>query len=116
MHRAIDLTQAQVSTYHDSFHPAPTGTTTLAAILDTIRRGRYGARVDRLRRILAHEGKRAYDRAKASLPAVTFAGIFSPTRGNAHLQQHSGIVHVDLDKLRDLAATRRAYSHDPRTV
>jgi hypothetical protein len=116
MSRAADLTSTEISTYRDSFHPAPTGTTPLADILDAIRGRRYGAHVAWLRQILAHEGKRAYDRAKASLPAVTFGGIFSPTRGNVHLQQHSGIVHVDLDKLRDLVATRRAYSNDPRTV
>jgi hypothetical protein len=116
MSSAVDLTRTEISMFRDSFHPTPTGTATLTHILEAIRTGRYQSQVQELRRILTRRGKRAYDRAKASLPAVTFGGTFVPTRGNAHLQQHSGIVHVDLDKLRDLVATRRAYSNDPRTV
>jgi VirE N-terminal domain len=112
---ATDLTQVKISLYRDSFHPAPTGITTPAHILEAIVTGRYQSQVDQLRRILAHKGKRAHDHAKAYLPGVTFGGTFAPSRCNAHLQQHGGIVHIDLDKLRDLAATRRAYCSDPRT-
>jgi hypothetical protein len=116
MSRAADLTRTEISAYRDSFHPTPAGTTTLADILYAIRGGRYHAQVTRLRQILAREGKRAYNRAKASLPAVTFAGIFAPTRGNAHLQRHSGIVHGDLDQLSDLRSAKHAIGTDPRTV
>jgi hypothetical protein len=88
----------------------------LAQALDGIRTGRCRSQVQTVRRVLAREGKRAYDRAKAHLPAMTFGGIFLPTRGNGHLQQHSGIVHGDLDHLPNVAAVKQAICADPRTV
>jgi VirE N-terminal domain len=116
MHDASQLKNSEISIYTDSFNSIPTGTATLVQILTAIGTGRYRHQVDRLRQVLATEGKRAYDRKKAYLPAVTFAGIFLPKRGNAYLQHHTGLVHADLDDLSDIAAIRRKICSDRCTV
>jgi hypothetical protein len=72
--------------------------------------------VQTVRQVLARDGKGAYDRAEASLPAFTFGGLFSPTRGNAYLQQHSGIAHGDLDHLTDVEAAKRAICRNTQTA
>jgi VirE N-terminal domain len=109
------LADAPLSLFRNSFNSTPLKIIPLQHMLEAILTGRYQSQVDQLRRILAREGKRAYDHAKAYLPAVTFGGTFAPSRRTAYLQQHSGVVHVDLDKLSDLTATKRAYCSDPRT-
>jgi hypothetical protein len=110
------LAAARVNLFPNSFQSIPTETLTLLDALERIHRGVYAAEVLRLRQILAHEGKRAYDRLKANLPAITFGGIFAPSRGIAHIQQHSGLAHGDLDHLDDVAAMKHRISTDPRTV
>jgi hypothetical protein len=85
-------------------------------VLEWIRDGLYAYEINRVRRILAQHGKADYDRAKAHLQAFTFGGRFFPKRGNAYLQQHSGLIWCDLDNLDDIAATKRAICSDPRTV
>jgi hypothetical protein len=110
------LADSQLSFFSHAYHSGPIRTVTLIEVLKVIQSGRYQPQVHWLRRILAHEDKAAYDRAKAQLPAVTFAGTFAPSRGNAHLQQHSGIVHGDLDHLDDPQSVRGALSRDPCTL
>jgi hypothetical protein len=110
------LADAHVNLFRSSFDSIPVQTLTLAQALEAIRTGVYERRVRRVRQVLARDGKRAYDQAKASLPAVTFAGSFAARRGNAHLQQHTGIVHGDLDHLNDVVAAKQALCGDPRTV
>ena len=46
--------------------------------------------------MLAGQGKRAYNKAKANLPAFTFTGTFTPSRLNPTCSA-SGIMHGDLD-------------------
>jgi hypothetical protein len=111
-----NITNTKLNLFASSFQSIPAETITLAQALDAIRLGHHKAQVQTVRQILAREGKRAYDRAKVYLPAVTFGGTFLPTRGNAHLQQHSGILHGDLDHLRDVAAVKQAICADPRTA
>jgi hypothetical protein len=110
------LPDAPVNRFRNSFDSTPIETLTLIQALETIRTGRYQSEVRVVRAVLAHRGKAAYDKAKAQLPAFTFGGTFAPSRGNAHLQQHSGIVHGDLDHLADVAAVKQAICRDPCTV
>jgi hypothetical protein len=110
------LTDAPVTYYRDSYDSTPVKTLRLIAALEAIRSGVYRSQVRTLRAVLASKGKRAYDRAKAQLPAFTFGGVFYPSRGNAHLVQHTGIVHGDLDHLDSVTAVKQAICGDPRTV
>jgi hypothetical protein len=89
---------------------------TLAQAMEVIRTDVYQRHVNHVRQVLANQGKDAYDLAKARLPAFAFAGVFVPSRAIANLQQHSGIVHGDLDHLADVPAVKRAICTDPRTV
>jgi VirE N-terminal domain len=72
--------------------------------------------VRKVRQVLAAEGARAYRKAKGDLPAFTFGGTFRPKRGINYLQHHSGILHGDMDHVKDLDGTRRAVCADPRTA
>jgi hypothetical protein len=110
------LAQAQINLFRDSFDSTPIATVSLADAWQAIRTGAYHPQVSRVRRVLAREGKRAYDRAKAQLPAFTFGGTFMPSRGVAHLQQHSGLFNGDLDHLPDAKAAKRAICSDRRTA
>jgi hypothetical protein len=112
----LPLPDALVNRFRHRFESTPIETLTLAQALETIRTGHYQSEVRVVRAILAHRGKAAYDKTKAQLPAFTFGGTFAPSRGNAHLQQHSGIVHGDLDHLADVEAVKHAICADPHTV
>ena len=114
----VVLAHAHVNLFTDAFHSTPVETLTLSDALKAIRSETYCAAVRRLRAILASNGKPAYNRDKPYLPAYTFTGTFVPSRATAHLQQHSGIVHGDLDGLDEvgLDETRAMLIHDPRTV
>jgi VirE N-terminal domain len=108
-----ELANVKISFFQDSFHSQPNRTVTLRHVLESIRTGTYASQVRYVRQILATRGQAAYNKAKSSLIAVTFAGTFSPTRGNTHLEKHSGLLHVDMDHLRDVAAMKQALSDDP---
>jgi VirE N-terminal domain len=49
------------------------------------------------------------------MPLPSLASL-KPSRGNAYLQQHSGLVHGDLDDVGDVEAVKRALADDRRTV
>jgi hypothetical protein len=110
------LFDAHVNLFANSFESTPSQTITLAQALARIRQGIYQAQISAVRTELGRDGKAAYDKAKARLPALTFGGNFAPSRGNAHLQRHTGIVHGDLDHLSDVAAVKQAICRDLCTV
>jgi VirE N-terminal domain len=110
------LANTMITGFRDSFHPTPAGDWNLKVVLGWIRDGLYAYEINRVRHVLARDGKRAYDRVKAQLQAFTFGGTFYPTRGIAYLRQHSGLVVGDLDHLPDVTAVKRAICTDPRTV
>jgi hypothetical protein len=66
----------------------------------------YRQAMERIRWLRATRGIHAYNAAKKYLPAVTFAGMFRPTRSKTTLVQHSGLVHGDLDHLDDVHAMK----------
>jgi hypothetical protein len=111
------LAHAQINVFHNRFDSTPASTVTLAHALEMIRTGVYADQVRLLQQILTRQGKATYDREKAyRLAAFTFTGRFLPTRGNANLRQHSGIVHGDLDHLRTVVAIKQAIADNPRTA
>jgi hypothetical protein len=110
------LESARISKFRNSFDPSPIETVTLAQALSEIGSSVYEASVCHVRQVLARHGKRAYDKAKTHLSAFTFGGTFAPRRGLDHLQQHSGLLHGDLDHLANVEATKRTICSDPRTA
>jgi hypothetical protein len=111
-----ELAHAVVNLFYGSWQSIPAKTLTLFQALEAIRNDQYRDEIGVLRAVLAHEGKRAYDQAKAKLDAVTFGGVFSLRRGIAYLQHHSGLVHGDLDHLSDVDGVKQAIASDPHTV
>jgi hypothetical protein len=109
------LADAHVNLFADTYKPIPIGIMTLAQALEAIRTGIYAEQIAYVRRMLTR-GEQSYRTAKNRLPAFTFAGTFEPSRLIANLQQHSGVVHADLDHLPDVFAAKQAISADPRTV
>ncbi|WP_303310205.1 BT4734/BF3469 family protein [Hymenobacter sp. BT730] len=71
---------------------------------------RFQARTEALR--AAGRGSPAYTRLKSSLDYVTPAGTFT-RRHNHGLQQPSGLLVLDFDKLPDVSAARQTLLNDP---
>jgi len=114
--RLTCLETIQVQRFDNLYDPTPSATLALGTVLDHILQGPYQDHIRRLRRIFAQSGEEAYAHAKRKLPQVTFAGTFHPTRAKAHLRQHSGIVHADVDHLSDLRLTKLTIIQDPTVV
>jgi hypothetical protein len=112
----ISLANVMITRFPNSFDSTPWGDWNLEVVLQWIRDGMYAYEINRVRQILARHGKTDYDRAKAQLQAFTFGGQFFPKRGNAFLQQHSGLVLADFDDLPDVKATKHMLSSDPHVV
>ncbi len=108
--------EAEISLYYGATDATPAKTTTVSAVLHRIRTGVYRQTIKRLRYILATQGDSAYTVAKARLAAVTFCGIFTPTRSKGNLVQHSGLIHGDLDHLLGVQAVKQALCTDPHTT
>ena len=53
-----------------------------------------------------------YKKLKETLPAVTWAGVFSQ-RGSQHLIQHSGFVVLDIDDTLDLGSVFADFANNP---
>ena len=70
--------EAEISLFHGATVAAPAKTTTISAVLQSIRTGTYHQSIKRLRHILATQGDSAYTAAKARLATVTFCGTFTP--------------------------------------
>jgi hypothetical protein len=115
LQKSNPIAHAHVNLFADTYKPIPVRILTLAEALDEIRTGVYAAPIAYVRRMLAR-GEPSYRAAKNKLPAFTFAGTFAPSRSIPHLQQHTGIVHGDLDHIPDVAATMQALAADPHTV
>ena len=116
MSNAIPLSDCRVNLFANAYRTVPVATITLAEAIEAIRGGMYQRAVCNVRQVLSTKGQRTYNKAKNKLPALTFAGTFSPARAISHFQQHSGIIHGDLDHLPDVKSAKRAICSDPRTV
>src|SRR5207237_406079 len=114
--RLTFLETIQVQRFDNLYDPTPSATLTLDTVLEQILDGTYQDQIRRLRRIFARSGEEAYAHAKRKLPQVTFAGTFTPTRAKAHLHQHSGIAHADVDHLSDVRMTKLTLIQDPTVV
>lgn len=78
--------------------------TTIGAIIDAIRGGRYGPAVARLRDLRARDAK-AYQAAKRDLPAFCVSGTAA---SRTEPLEHSGLLQIDFDHLNGTLDTVRA--------
>ena len=88
-----------LSLFCGSYNPIPVRTVHFDDVLRAIGQGAYREQIEHLRRLRAVRGQTVYKARKEKLDAVTFAGIFAPTRAKATLVQHSEVAHGDLDHL-----------------
>jgi hypothetical protein len=107
---------AEICLFHSARDATPAQTVTISTVLRAIQSSTYRPAIERLRHLRATRGESAYTAAKARLDAVTFGGTFAPTRAKAHLVQHSGIIHGDVDHLPDVPAVKQALCADPYTT
>lgn len=104
------MTPARISIVPSALDPTTTDST-LADILEGIGNGRWQSQVKAVRTAYASGGKPAADVPKRLLPGALFSGTFTRRASDA-LQEHSGLICVDLDHLgpqlegiRDLVAS-----------
>ncbi len=71
----------------------------LILILKDIKSGKYRAEVERIRSCIASGETEKADQLKKQLPAFTPSGTFEGGRKSDLLNQYSGFVHLDFDKL-----------------
>lgn len=85
------------------------------SVIADIANGRWRQEVEAIRAAYA-TNQEAGDELKRRLPAILWSGTFTKRAADA-LKQHSGLVHVDLDKLGDkLEAWREHIWADPHTL
>ncbi|MFC4230961.1 VapE domain-containing protein [Parasediminibacterium paludis] len=87
--------------YNFSFYTSPlksrehqNSTIELSTFLDWIKQGKYSKQIIALRKATGEQ----QDAIKAALPYATLSGIFAPGKRDAKsLQQHSGLMQIDID-------------------
>lgn len=71
----------------------------MSSVLEQIRDGKHGIRIEYLRELLKTGNKDEYDKQKKSLPAFTPSATFKGGRTADCIDKYSGFIHLDLDKL-----------------
>ena len=89
----------------------------LREFLDGIRSDRWKAHVEDSRNVFRNEGEKAYKSYRsANVPAVTLSGTF-PRRHIEGLEQHSGVLGLDFDRLGErLDEVRNALVRDEHVL
>ncbi len=77
----------------------PVGNQTLISILTDIKEGKYRADTIRIRSLLQQGDTEKADQLKRKLPAFTPSATFKGGRKPEVLENYSGIIHLDFDKL-----------------
>lgn len=102
-------TKMQVSIFSDMHAKKPYHISVEQA-LDRIQQGKSRVKVEEIRNTIDNAKRNTL---KSQLPAVIFSGKVT-ARGDKNLEQHSGLIVLDFDKVDDvgeLAATLCAYPH-----
>lgn len=73
----------------------------LPAVLDQIQNGRYRVQIENLRALLQEGKEKEYTNRKKSLPAFTPSATFQGGRKMEFLQEYTGFIILDLDKVPD---------------
>ena len=105
----------RISRYRNATQEKPIAAHTVGQILEEIKDTTHQAAVQRCRERLAQGSIKEYRDLKKKLPAVTFGGVFKPTRGNQNIATPTGIIVADLDHLEPgtLESIERMLREDP---
>jgi len=76
------------------------------SILEMVKKGRFRSQIDSLRKLLSEKKDKEYKLQKKRLPAFTPAGKFSESRKLQNLVEYSGIIVIDIDKVKDVLAIK----------
>ncbi|MCE6987465.1 BT4734/BF3469 family protein [Dyadobacter sp. CY323] len=93
-----------------TFATYPSGKMTLPQVIDWIRDGQYSQQVADVRKAGSKKEAEFY---KKQLDFVTFSGIFSPSRLEASLVSHSGLMAIDFDNNPDPVMLKLQLQTDP---
>lgn len=88
----------------------PERSTNLDEVIGWIKDGKYAAEMVLVR---GAASKKEGDFHKKDLDYVTFSGIFAPTRLEANLKSHSGLIVIDLDHLEEPQSLKIQLQADP---
>ncbi|MDQ6479828.1 BT4734/BF3469 family protein [Dyadobacter sp. LHD-138] len=88
----------------------PDRSISLEEVITWVRDGKYSTEIANVR--AASNPKEAAFHKK-SLDFVTPSGIFSPTRLAANLQEHSGLIVIDLDHIQSPESLKLQFQQDP---
>ncbi|MEI6122712.1 MAG: DUF3987 domain-containing protein [Bacteroidota bacterium] len=88
----------EFSTIFSGFNK-PVGNESLIFIIKDIREGKYRADIESIRSSIASGNTEKADQLKKQLPAFTPSATFIGGRKSELLDQYSGFVHLDFDKL-----------------
>jgi P4 family phage/plasmid primase-like protien len=109
--------------YHTSISTYSCATDTDSGKLKPVREalkeiacGHWQQDIERLRDILATQGKKEYGNRKKDLPAFTFSGTFAPKRKATCLQAWSGFLVIDADHCGGVQDITTSLRNDPCTA
>lgn len=88
----------ELCTFFSGFNQ-PVKNKSLISIISDIRDGKYKSEIETLRFLLASGEKEKADQLKKQLPAFTPSATFKGGRKADLLDQYSGYIHLDFDKL-----------------
>jgi hypothetical protein len=107
------LQERRVTLYQNGVTPEPLEYPHLENVLNWIRTGRYRAAVDRIRS--ENDRNERAELKKKVVPAVSFSGRFR-RRANSELTEHSGLLRLDYDSLKDKDRVKDALKSDGRVL
>ncbi|TVL98630.1 MAG: hypothetical protein CV087_20990 [Candidatus Brocadia sp. WS118] len=108
-----DLLSREVNLFQNAYDKSPKGAISIIDALTLIKNGKYRKEISAARDTYKREGKSdRYQEEKKKLHAVTFGGVFEPTRKKENLKRHSGLVIADLDQVGNLEEIKQKICSD----
>ncbi len=109
-----------VSVFPNALDTNPSRSATMREILAEIKDGKYKAKIEPLRALIAEHKEKEYDARKKRLPAFSMSAILT-TRAKdiplpEKLRAHSNLLQIDIDKIHDLEAFRQKIQMDQHVL
>lgn len=102
----------QFSIFPDAFHTERTYTLTAQELVEAIASGRWQAPVEQIRKAKTKDHR---NELKKALPVATLSGTFT-ARKTSELIQHSGLLQLDIDDVKNPAHVRDLLITDPHII